>query len=86
MTKNSLLSKLWDNIDMTEGKCSEEEKRLSSKLEALIQELSTDFSENQVFLLNNLVETYSDLSYLERKEAFIKGVKFATGFLLEAMD
>ena len=86
MKKNDLLTMIWDNIDMTDGKCSEEEIKLSSRLEALTQELSNDLTEEQSSLLNSLVETYYNVGYLERKKAFIKGVKFATSFLLEAVD
>ena len=73
-------------LDMHNRNTSKEEKEIISKLENIENELTETLNNNQEELLSSLMSALSDLSYVERKEAFIHGVKFATQFLLDATD
>ncbi len=80
------LNEIWEMLDMHNHNASKEEQEIMSKLSNIENKLSADLNNDQKDLFSSLMSTISDLSYLERKEAFIHGVKFATQFLLDATD
>ena len=80
------LNEIWEMLDMRNHNASKEEKEIISKLTNIENKLSEVLNKDQKDLFSSLMSTVSDLSYFERKEAFIHGVKFATQFLLDATD
>lgn len=80
------LNEIWEMLDMNNNHSGREEKEMLSKLVGIENGLSEKLNAEQKVMLSNLMNTISDLSYIERKEAFIKGIKFATQYLLDATD
>lgn len=80
------LDYIWDYIESQKRYASEEEKAIVSKLAISEKELTENLGDKQKELFNNFTNIMSELNYLDRKESFIVGVRFATGFLLEAID
>ena len=75
---------IWECINITHPDATEEEKRLMKIVLKIEEALINAVKEEQMKLLENLQESISNLINSERKEAFIKGIKFATQFFLEA--
>ena len=75
---------IWECINITHPDATEEEKRLMKIVLKNEEALINAVKEEQMKLLENLQESISNLINSERKEAFIKGIKFATQFFLEA--
>ena len=80
------LNEIWEMLDMNNDHSSQEEKEMMSKLVDIENKLSKKLNTEQKVILSNLMNTISDLSYIERKEAFIRGIRFATQYLLDAAD
>lgn len=80
------LDYIWECIECEKIYANNQEKETITKLADIEDKLSSDLNDKQKDLLKDFTDAISDLSYLERKEAFIQGVKFATQFLLNATD
>lgn len=80
------LNEIWEILDMNNDHSSQEEKEMMSKLVDIENKLSKKLNTEQKVILSNLMNTISDLSYIERREAFIRGIRFATQYLLDAAD
>ena len=75
---------IWECINITHPDATEEEKRLMKIVAKDEEALIKAIDKEQAQLLKKLQESISNLINSERKEAFIRGVKFATQFFLEA--
>ncbi len=81
-----VLEQLWYEYQTEEGiEQSEEEKELIHRLVQKSDVLRAGLSEKQKYDLEQRDECQNELCSLCAKEAFIKGVRFATGYLLEAI-
>lgn len=78
------LEYIWECLNITQSDATEEEKRLMKIVAKNEEALINAVNEEQAKLLENLQESISNFINSERKEAFIKGIKFATQFLFEA--
>ena len=82
----SLLEKIWDTIKMLDTKASVEEASITPDLESLDQALNESLNEEQKELLHKYYDLLSELNIILEREAFIKGIKFATEYMIEAVD
>lgn len=78
------LEYIWECLNITQFDATEEEKRLMKIVAKNEEALINAVNEEQAKLLENLQESISNFINYERKEAFIKGIKFSTQFLFEA--
>ena len=79
------LNYIWEVLNIIEPDATEEEKNSMIVLERNYKALIKTIGTGQEQLLDKLQESISGLIDTERKEAFIKGVKYATHFLLDAI-
>ena len=80
------LNNLWEMLENYNIRSSEEEQKFFSDAENKKLALLRLMDDDQKRLFFHYEEAMSSLIETERKEAFIKGVKFATKFLLEATE
>ena len=85
---SKMLQELWyGNIEFqcrSVGRTAEE-KRLAKQRDACYEELEAELSKRQIDLLDKYdAATAAQYAAFER-DAFIEGVRFATGYLLEAL-
>ena len=82
-----ILEKLWREYQMESNMIqSEEEKELIHHLVASSDILRANLSVEQLCALEKRDEYQNELCFLCAKEAFVKGVRFATVYLLEALE
>lgn len=62
-----------------------EKKHLAAALNSAGQRLRADLTDEQKEALENYEECLNEIGGIAEREAFIKGVRFATKFLIEAM-
>ncbi len=88
MYKNadSLLAKIWDSIQMIDVKASAEEIKTTSRLEVKEMALLSILNEEQKAAFYSYESIKSEINYMSECDAFIKGVKFATRYILEIED
>ena len=67
-------------------KASPTERKALSNLESCERMLINSFNENQKELFKMYDEALSELNYVCRQEAFIQGIRFATSYLLDALQ
>ncbi len=81
----TVLEELWYSyLEDNDPKLSCEEKRLLEILVKSENGLREELNDKQIELLEDFTECWGELSSVCRKESFIKGVRFATQYLLEA--
>lgn len=78
------LEYIWECLNIIEPNATEKEKKSIIALEKNYEALTKAVSIDQAELLQKLQDATSNVIDTERKEAFIKGIKFATQFLFEA--
>lgn len=83
---DSLLAKIWDYIQMLDVKASTEEIEITSRLESAETALLSLLNEEQKAAFHSYEGIKSEINYMGECDAFIKGVKFATRYLLEIED
>lgn len=80
------LETLWSAYQMEfPSKQSEEEKEVLHTLVAAEDKLLAELNGEQIRTLKVLEDCLGDLECLADKEAFIRGIRFATSYLIEAM-
>ncbi len=80
-----LLEDLWYSyIQEEDGIDSEEARAVLKNLVEIEEKLNSELNENQRETLENFSRLYSDLYCIYEREAFVKGVKFATKYLIES--
>lgn len=77
---------LWYSYQMEKPvERNEEKEELLSRLRTNEEKLRTDLNEVQKDALKNYEDCLDTISSISAKEAFIKGVCFATNYLIEAL-
>lgn len=83
----TLLEKLWDSYQREKPvEQLEERQRLFKKLISTEGEIKENFTEKQIEILRQFRDCREGLARIDEYEAFAKGVRFATQYLLEAME
>lgn len=86
MKRGKILEYLWyehESLRMTEW--SREANKILDELEACEDKLFPDLTPEQQEALNTYKVDVNDLRILYEKEAFMKGVQFATAYMIEAL-
>ena len=86
MKDNEFLIKLWNHIDMLDVVASPTEREVIGDVETHENALIKSLDDKQKVLFDRYDASMSELNYIYRQDAFIKGVKFATAYLLEATN
>ena len=86
MKDNEFLIKLWNHIDMLDVVASPIEREVMGDAETHANALVKSLDDKQKVLFDRYDSSMSELNYICRQDAFIKGVKFATAYLLEATN
>ena len=81
-----ILDTLWEYIETFNPYASEEEKAILIVVAEKSEKLSKSLTADQALIFEDYHGFLSELHSVERKESFIKGIKFATQFLLEATE
>ena len=82
----NLLEELWYSYDMTDTNENEEQRSELLNLIVLNEDrLKETLNEKEMDILTKLENCIQELNDLSQKEAFIKGVRFATSFMCEAL-
>lgn len=84
--QGKILDTLWKYIDTFNPYSSEEEKKLFSIVAKKSEEFEKIITEEQMKFFEDYQASLSKLQSVERREAFAKGVRFATQFLPEATN
>ncbi len=84
MKHNNILNELWEYIDTFNPYAGKEEKEILSVVAVKSEEFAKSMTNEQIPIFEDYHDSLSELHSVERKEAFVKGVRFATQFLLEA--
>lgn len=85
-SNQKLLDTLWEYIDTFNPYTSEEEKKILSVVAKKSEEFVKSMTNEQTVAFEDYRDSLWELHSVERKEAFAKGVKFASQFLLEATE
>ncbi len=62
-----------------------ERKKMLEEIDKLEDKLRAQLSERQIGELNDYEDSMGEICSLDEKEAFIKGVRFAVRFMIEAL-
>ena len=82
-----VLEKLWyQYLEESEPSQSLDEKIALNMIAEADKKLRNGLNDEQIKLLDECVELWGDMCNVHRKESFIKGVRFATQYLLEATE
>ena len=82
-----VLEKLWyQYMEESEPSQSLDEKIALNMIAEADKKLRNGLNDEQIKLLDEYVELWGDMCNVHRKESFIKGVRFATQYLLEATE
>ena len=82
-----VLEKLWyQYLEESEPSQSLDEKIALNMVADTDKELRKGLNGEQLKQLDELIELWGDMCNIQRKESFIKGVRFATQYLLEATE
>ena len=85
-SKHEALDKLWEYIETFNPYASEEEKAILIVVAEKSEKLSKSLTSDQTLIFEDYHDSLSELHSVERKESFIKGIKFASQFFLEATE
>ncbi|MBE6532189.1 MAG: hypothetical protein E7676_01615 [Ruminococcaceae bacterium] len=82
---NKPLQTLWEYIVALEPFSSEEESKASGVVIQRLESLEKTLNQEQKELLNLYCDSIDELDSICQCEAFVKGIKFATSYLLAAI-
>ncbi len=80
------LDHLWECLDTFNTYASEEEREILSVVAKKSELFIKSINEQQTKLFEDYQNSLSELNIVCQKNAFIKGIKFATAYLLEATE
>ncbi len=80
------LDYIWECLNTIEPDATEEEKRILRIVAKNSEILATSISDEQAKLFEIFQDSLYELFSAEKRGAFIKGIKFATQFFLEATE
>lgn len=79
------LEDLWHSYLMEKNEQSKEEREAISKLVEHEGKLRATLNAEQLEMLETDDFCFSEIAYISERDAFIKGVRFATRYLIEAL-
>ena len=83
----TILEKLWyDHLSTEAASLTEDEEKIIPKLLEADEALRKELSKEQAELLDLCNDYHGEMASLNIRQAFICGVKFTAGFLLEALE
>ena len=83
----NILDDLWcSDLEDNEPSQSLDEKIALNMVADTDKELRKGLNGEQLKQLDELIELWGDMCNIQRKESFIKGVRFATQYLLESTE
>jgi hypothetical protein len=85
-SKNELLFEIWEYVDSKNVLSTAEETEYVKIIAECEEDLSLVLDEEGVVLFNRLRDSLSELNYIDRRNAFIEGIKFATQYIFEALE
>ena len=84
--RNNVLEDLWEYIEMIHPYATDEERQAILVVSKKTEKFKESLDNNQKELFEDYFDSLQDLDGICLREAFIKGVKFATKYILEATD
>ena len=85
-SQDKIIDTLWEYIETFNPYASEEEKKIFSVVAEKSEIFTKTMTDEQIPIFEDYHDSLYELHSIEQKEAFVKGVKFATQFLLEATN
>lgn len=85
-SKNELLFEIWEYVDSKNVLSTAEETEYVKIIAECEEDISLVLDEEGVVLFNRLRDSLSELNYIDRRNAFIEGIKFATQYIIEALE
>ncbi len=83
---SKILEELWfDYLMENQANQSKEERELIHALVKTGDELHASLTQEQLTILERRDDCQNEICVLFAKEAFIKGIRFATGYFMEAI-
>ena len=84
--EQKILNLLWKYTDIFNLYATDDEKKTLSVVAKKSSDLKKSLSDNQYLVFEDYQNSLLELCSVEKKEAFIRGVKFAAGFIFEALN
>ena len=85
-SKNELLFEIWETVDSKNVLSTAEETEYVKIIAECEEDISLVLDEEGVVLFNRLRDSLSELNYIDRRNAFIEGIKFATQYIFKALE
>ncbi len=82
---NDILGDLFEWVDNSSPFSTDEEKEILSVVSQKSEALTESLNDEQRCLLEEYHSSLSELNYICYRQYFIKGIRFATSFLIEAI-
>jgi len=77
---------LWECMDVLNPYASEEERKALMRVELKSEQLKKAINDKQIELVDEYQDSLSDLFSVLQREAFEKGIKFATRYFIESAE
>lgn len=84
--RNNVLNDLWEYIDMINPYATDEEHQAILVVYQKTEKFKESLDNNQKELFEDYFDSLQDFDDICLREAFIKGIKFATKYIMEVMD
>lgn len=86
MSNDNILNWLWDCISSETPLATKEEKHFMKIIVEKEDELSKTLNKKESKLFHDYQEAVYELSLIDQKQSFAKGVKFATNYLIKTFE
>ena len=86
MSNNKTLNWIWDCITSQAPFATKEEKHFMKIIAKKEDELLKSLSKKERKLFHDYQEAVYELSLIDQKQSFAKGIKFATAYLVESFE
>lgn len=84
--ENCFFDFLWESIDVLNPYASKYEKEALKSVETKSKKVKNTMNEKQIELFDEYQNSLSELFSVLQREAFAKGIKFATRFFIESAE
>lgn len=81
--KSGVLDLIWESMDIINPYASESEKESLCKIEEKAEKIRNLMNKDSINLFEKYEESMFEYSSVKEKEAFLKGIKFASNFIFE---
>ena len=81
-----LLNAVWNCVDEEHTHSSKEERMALDVVIKKEDALTSTLTKKQIELFREYQDAFSELELITQKEKFVKGIKFATKYILEATN